>query len=148
MSRPRRTLRALESVTARPPGLTLGEALVLAVSWQPEAEQVIALCILPGGKDANLARRTGRVAWAYHQLREAVRRLEPSAARHEADQLLNYHEQLVDQALLLGYRPDSAERERVAGHFRGGLGGPAERLRRLCEDVNGSVMPAPRRINP
>jgi hypothetical protein len=117
--------------------MSLEEILAEAVGWQEEAEQVIALCVLPGGKGSILARRTGRVIAAYRELREAVRGLPPSAAQQEVDRLLNFHEQLVTQALLLGYRVDSPGRERVAAHFWGGLGDPGRALRRLHQDAGG-----------
>ena len=73
---------------------------------------------------------------AYHDLRDVVRGLPESAATREVHQLLNHHEQVITQALLLGYRVDSPDREKVAAHFRGGLGDPGRRLCRLDEDVD------------
>jgi hypothetical protein len=128
--------RSPEEIAEAPlPELSLAEVLDEAVAWQPEAEAVISLCLPAGGKRQDLARRTGQVATVYRRLREANRRLPHTVAQQEADSLLNFHEQIVEQALLLGFRPDSEARERVAAHFVGGLADPGQRLCRLRDEI-------------
>jgi hypothetical protein len=127
-----RDQRSLAAVSAPPPpSLSLQEVLSDAVGWQPEAEAVIGLSVPAGGKTQGLARRGAQVATVYRVLRDALCQLPDSPARAEADQLLNFHHQLLQQALLLAFRPDSPERERVAAHCRGGLGDAGLRLRLL-----------------
>lgn len=128
-----RSLQAL--APPPPPDLTFPEILQEAVAWQEEAEAVIELCVLPGGKTQALARRAGLVITVYRVLREALAAL-PRSPEHElADRLLDFHRKLLEQVLLLGFRPDSAARERVASHCRGGLASPGAQLRRLYRQV-------------
>jgi hypothetical protein len=130
--------RSLSALSAPPPpALTLREIVEEAVEWQREAESVISLCVVAGGKTQVLARRGAQVTTVYRVLRQSLDALPASSERAEADELLNYHRQLVQQALLLGFRPDSPERERVAAHCRGGLGDPGARLRRLRWRMSG-----------
>ena len=135
-NRPTGTLRPVsEYAVAPPPSLTLGELLEEALIWQPEAEEVIALCVAAGGKTADLARQTAMVATAYSGLLDAARMLPASPQQEEAVRLLTFHHRLVHEALYLGYRPDSPSREQVAAHFRGGLAGPGRQLVALHEAV-------------
>lgn len=132
----RHVTRSVEQIAEAPlPDLSLPEVLDEAVAWQPEAEAVIALCLPAGGKTQDLARRTAAVATVYRRLREANQRLTRTPAQQEVDRLLNFHEQIVEQALLLGFRPDSPEREKVAARFVGGLADPGQRLRHLHDEV-------------
>lgn len=124
--------QALWAVSAPPaPALTLLEILQEAVEWQHEAEAVIELCVPAGGKTQSLARRGAQVATVYRVLRESLSQVPASPTRDEVDLLLNYHHQLLQQALLLAFRTDSPARERVASHCRGGLAEPGRRLRIL-----------------
>jgi hypothetical protein len=132
----RNVARPAEEIAEAPlPDLSLPEVLNEAVTWQAEAEAVIALCLPAGGKTQDLARRTGAVATVYRRLREANGRLPRTPAQQEVDRLLNFHEQIVEQALLLGFRPDSPARENIAAHFVGGLADPGQRLRHLRDEV-------------
>ena len=135
MSRPGPVLRDPQSLLAvsapPPPVLTLSEIVQVAVEWQPEAEAVIESCVAPGGKTQALARRGAQVITVFRVLRDSIATLPASPAAAEVDGLLNYHLHLIEQVLLLGFRPDSPERERVAAHCRGGLGEPGFRLRLL-----------------
>jgi hypothetical protein len=128
-------LRSLDVISTLTPvpssSLSLPQILSQAVSWQPEAEAVIADCVPPGGKTQSLARRGARVALAYRVLRDAVHDLPDSPPALAASQLLDCHALLVEQALLLAFRPDSPQRERIARHLRGGLGDGGLRLRLL-----------------
>lgn len=129
-------LRPVRDIAVPPlPVLTLAEVLEEAVIWQPEAEEVIARCVAAGGKTADLARHAALVGMAYSVLLDVTRGLSPSAEQQEAVRLLTFHHRLVHEALQLGFRPDSPARERVAAHFRGGLGGPGRRLATLYQDV-------------
>jgi len=123
-----------------PPSLSLLEIAQEAVDWQAEAESVIACCILPGGKTQVLARRGALVVTVYRVLRDALARL-PAASlapmETELDELLNFHRVLVEQVVLLGFRPDSPARDRIAAQCRGGLAEPGVRLRLLCRDLGG-----------
>lgn len=135
-SRPPGTFRPVRDfAVAPPPTLTLAEVLEEALIWQPEAEECIAACVASGGKTAGLARRTALVSTAYAGLLEVAQRLAPTPEQQEAVRLLTFHHRLVHEALQLGFRPDSPARERVAAHFRGGLGGPGRRLATLYQDV-------------
>jgi hypothetical protein len=135
-SRPTGTPRPVREYAVAPLlVLTLAEVLEEALIWQPEAEEVIALCVAPGGKTAGLARRTALVATAYSGLLDVARTLSPSPQQQETVRLLVFHHRLVHEALYLGFRPDSPSREQVAAHFRGGLAGPGRRLVALYEEV-------------
>jgi len=128
-----RSLAAISSL-APVPSLTLPQVLEQGVAWQLEAEAVLADCAPPGGKTQALARRGARVALAYRVLRDALRDLPDSPSAREASGLLNCHALLVEQALLLAFRPDSPAREKVAQHLRGGLGDGGLRLRLLQQE--------------
>jgi hypothetical protein len=105
-----------------------------AVALQPEAEAVIAECLRRGPKGYVLGRRGHAVTSGYFDLREQLRRRRDSPGHRRLEQLLNFHQQIVEQALLLAYRPDSAIRDRVASTF-GDLDGPGAALRDLLEDL-------------
>ncbi len=114
-----------------PPSLTLREVVEEAVAWQDEAEAVIELCVPAGGKTQVLARRGALVATVYGSLRGSLASLPPSPLVREVEGLVNHHQLLLQQALLLAFRCDSPLRERAAAHCRGGLGDPGRRLRVL-----------------
>lgn len=135
-SRPPGTFRPVRDFAmAPPPTLTLAEVLEEALIWQPEAEECIAACVAPGGKTAELARRTALVSTAYAGLLEVAQGLAPTPEQQEAVRLLTFHHRLVHEALYFGFRPDSPSRDQVAARFRGGLAAPGQRLAALYERV-------------
>ncbi|MCL6538219.1 MAG: hypothetical protein K6T28_06515 [Acidothermus sp.] len=113
----------------------LRDILRSAVELQSPAAQVIDACMEPGGKTAELARLGGSVTSGYFQLRERLRGFPPSPLVDEIAALLNYHQQMVEQALLFGYRGFEEGRERILRGWSGRLGHPAKRLRELYAQV-------------
>ena len=111
----------------------LGDILNEAVVLQPAAEQLILECAGSGPKDGELGQRGRRIAYRYFALREWLHHLPPSAPHDRADRLLNYHHQMVLQALSLAFWPESPAKSRIVEHMQWGLGDPARQLRDLAD---------------
>jgi hypothetical protein len=56
-----------------------------------------------------------------------------------ASQLLNHHQQMVEQALGLGYRPRGPKRDAIAVHMRDHLGQPAIDMQELLARLSGET---------
>jgi hypothetical protein len=117
----------------------LEEVAAAAVALQDDAELVIAWSCSRAPKTAELARRGGAVVRAFAQLREELEDAPPGPDRDRVRRLLAHHEQVVEQALRLAFRPDSPARDRIAGHLRSGLGEPAAQLRSLAAGLGAAA---------
>jgi hypothetical protein len=113
----------------------LSTILRTAVDLQRDAARVIDACLEPGGKTADLARLGGRVTSGYFRLREQLRSMPDHPLVREVDALVNYHQQIVEQAMLFGYRGFDAGREKVLRGWSDRLGAPAQRLRDVYVEV-------------
>ena len=112
-----------------------------AVALQPEAEAVIVECLRRGPKGYVLGRRGHAVTSGYFDLREQLRRRRDSPGHRRLEQLLKLHQQIVEQALLLAYRPDSAIRDPTGGeHVRR----PRRPRRRAARPARGPAHPRKR----
>ena len=85
--------------------------------------------------DAELARRGRRIAYRYLALRQWLHRLPASTPGERADRLIDYHHQMVWQALCLALRPESPATSGVVDRIRGGLGSPARQMRDLADAI-------------
>jgi len=112
---------------------SLAEIAAHAVALQRDAESVLAAALARGEKGQGLARRGRAVVHGYYSLREALRALPDSPDKELLDQLLNYHQQVVQQTLIFAYRLSEERRESGRSWFRPDLGPPGERLRALAE---------------
>ena len=109
-----------------------------AVALLPAAEVVLAACDQPGSKGTEPARSAGLVASAFIRMAGRVRSLpvrEPLRSR--IVHLLDYHAELIAQALLMAYGDRTERQERARG--RGGLGPPATELAKLADQLARSL---------
>jgi len=97
-----------------------------------EAEQVVAECKQLDDHGADLAHRGHHVASGYFALRNRLTELPATQTSRQVEQWLNFMQQIVEQALILGYRPDSPDKARVAEQFGDPDGSAAEHLRALA----------------
>lgn len=97
-----------------------------------EAEQVVAECKQLDDHGADLAHRGHHVASGYFALRNQLAALPPTELTAQVEQWLNFEQQIVEQALILGYRPDSPNKASVAEHFGDPDGAAAAHLRELA----------------
>jgi hypothetical protein len=115
----------------------LARILREAVALQPAAVEVIDECVANGEKTSDLAREGGHVASAYFRLREEIRLLPQRPELERASQLLNHHQQMVEQALGLAYRPHGPHRDAIAAHMSDRLGQPAFDMRAMLDRLSG-----------
>lgn len=97
-----------------------------------EADQVVAECKQLDDHGAGLAHRGHHVASGYFALRNRIAQLPATDLSRQVEQWLNFEQQIVEQALILGYRPDSPNKARVAEHFGDPDGAAAAHLRDLA----------------
>lgn len=111
------------------------------------AEVVVAACDAPGPKGSEPARTAGRVMSAFEQLATRARRLPLSEPlRTRLTQLLDYHTELVAQALLMAYGERTERTERACGNS--GLGWPAVELAQLADQLGCILDPTGRVVQP
>jgi len=109
-----------------------------AVALLSLAEVVLAGCDQPGTKGPEPARSAGRVISAFIRMAGRVRSLTVSEPlRSRIAQLLDYHAELIGQALLMAYGEQTERTERARGS--GGLGPPAIELARLADQLERSL---------
>jgi hypothetical protein len=109
-----------------------------AVALLSLAEVVLAGCDQPGTKGPEPARSAGSVISAFIQMAGRVRSLPVSEPlRSRIAQLLDYHAELIGQALLMAYGEQTERTERARGS--GGLGPPAIELARLADQLDRSL---------
>ena len=109
-----------------------------AVALLSLAEVVLAGCDQPGTKGPEPARSAGRVMSAFVRMAGRVRSLPVSEPlRSRIAQLLDYHAELIGQALLMAYGERTERTERARGS--GGLGPPAIELARLADQLERSL---------
>lgn len=110
-----------------------------AAFLQPEAEQVIHECAVPGRLAEDLAERANAVVVGYWRLRHELLPVEVSLAagplKDEIRRLLLYHELSVHDAVDSAYSPQQTAKMVAARAQMRGLGAPAARLRELRQDL-------------
>ena len=121
------------------------EVLREAASLLPVADDVVAACDAPGVKGVEPAKSAGPVVSAFDRLAWRVRRL-PIAQplRTRLAQLLDYHTELIGQALIAAYR-DPSERQALA-RGAGGLGTLARELAQLADLLGSALDPTWRMV--
>lgn len=110
-----------------------------AAFLQPEADQVIRECAVPGKLSDDLAVRGKAVVVGYWRLRHNLLPVEVSSAdqplKDEIGRLLLYHEWCVQDAVDSAYSPQQTAKMAAARAQMVGLGAPAARLRELRQDL-------------
>jgi hypothetical protein len=98
-----------------------------------EGERVVTECKDLEDHGADLAHRGHHVPSGYFALRNRLLKLSQTDLTRQVEQWLNFEQQIVEQALILGYRPDSPSKERVAEQFGDPDGAATHQLRELAD---------------
>jgi hypothetical protein len=106
--------------------VTRGAALVSG------AEAVVREAREMADRGSELGRRGHEIAAEYFHLRQWLARLPATPTTEQVGQALNFEQQMVDQALVLAYRPDSPDKQRLADHFGDADSAPTRRLLELA----------------
>lgn len=111
------------------------DVVASAIELQPDAEEVIAACARPGDTPSSVARRGGRIAYAYVRLHGRAAELSatagPDSVPARATQLISYHAAMVDLCLKLAFPNVISCRLDTRRRMLDGLGEPAALLRDL-----------------
>ena len=99
----------------------------------PCVQQLIARSTASEEATGELARQIGTVASEFLAMRKELwDRNEPLAA--EVERLLNFHQQVLEQASIRAFRPRSDSWAELARRFGSGSGDTTERLRQLAAE--------------
>lgn len=113
----------------------LCEIIRAAATMVPEASSLVHRCRTEEQPRQELAVACGRVAPAYFVLRERVRDLASTPQTKHAEQLLNFQQQILEQASMLAFRPRDGHWQDLARRFGEDTSAPAEELLRLCQEA-------------
>lgn len=113
------------------------------IALQPAIDAVIAICVADSPKDAALAQRGRALGAALGRGLRRVDALPNSPVVEEVRNLLRYHQRMLDEALLFGYRGHGYHHQLAAPYYSASLGEPAARLRRLRFLIRGEALPSP-----
>lgn len=114
----------------------LAEVIAAGSALIPDVELVVARCRTEPDPGRDLAVECGRIASAYFALRKRLWPMPKSELRDTIEGLLNYQQQLVEQASMLAYRPHDSHWDRLASRFGAGGGAPADELARLADQIS------------
>lgn len=99
----------------------------------PQVKELVAKCTATEEATGELAHAVGTVASEYLAMRKKLwdRADEPLAA--EVELLLNFHQQILEQASILAFRPRGGGHwDELAGRFGDGAGDSTKRLEQLA----------------
>jgi hypothetical protein len=119
------------------------EVLREAALLLPVAGAVVKACDAAGPKGVEPAKTAGRIVSAFGRMAWQVRRLPiGQPLRTRLVQLLDYHEELIGQAMIAAYS-DPSERQALA-RGAGGLGEPSVELEHLAVRLRSALGPVGR----
>lgn len=113
----------------------LREIIREAATMVPEASSLVHRCRTERDPGQDLAVACGRVASAYFALRERVRSLTSTPQTKHVEQLLNFQQQVLEQASLLAFRPRDGHWHDLARRFGEDSSAPSDELLRLSRDT-------------
>jgi hypothetical protein len=95
----------------------LSEVITHGAALLPWVQDMVAQCTTLPDPTGDLARTVGAVASEYLALRKRLWAMPEDPLVNEVDRLLAFHQQLLEQASMLAFRPRSASWEHRAGRF-------------------------------
>lgn len=113
----------------------LAEVIRAGAKLLPAVDRAIEHCRTVPDPGGGLAQECGDLVSAYLGLRKQVWKMPTSALVQKVEQLLNYEQQILQQASLLAFRPHDKYWVRLAKDF-GASGGPSDELIQLAAEVS------------